>query len=123
MQVEGLGPITATAIIASAGDLHDFKNGRQFAVWLGLVPRQWSSGGKPRHDRITKRSDASPRTLLTHGARATIRFIDRHGDAKSRWAKSLIKRRGANKAAVALAAKPARILWLMISKGADYIPT
>lgn len=120
MKVEGIGPITATAIIASAGDLHDFKNGRQFAAWLGLVPRQWSSGGKARHGRITKRGDTYIRTLLIHGARAVIRFIDRHDDAKSRWVKSLIARRGVNKAAVALAAKHARILWSMISRGTDY---
>lgn len=120
MKMEGIGPITATAIIASAGDLHDFKNGRQFAAWLGLVPRQWSSGGKARHGRITKRGDSYIRTLLIHGARAVIRFIDRHDDPKSRWVKSLIERRGVNKAAVALAAKHARILWSMISRGTDY---
>ncbi|WP_181161555.1 IS110 family RNA-guided transposase, partial [Maribrevibacterium harenarium] len=85
MEVEGIGPITATAIIASAGDLHDIKNGRQFAAWIGLVPRQWSSGGKQRHGRITKRGDTYIRTLLIHGARAVIRFLERRDDAKSRW--------------------------------------
>lgn len=120
MKVEGIGPITATAIVASAGDLHDFTNGRQFAAWLGLVPRQWSSGGKPRHGRITKRGDSYIRTLLIHGARAVIRFLERRDDAKSRWVKRLIERRGVNKAAVALAAKHARIIWSMISKGTEY---
>ncbi|MCV6609586.1 MAG: IS110 family transposase [Amphritea sp.] len=120
MEVEGIGPITATAIVASAGDLHDFKNGRQFAAWLGLVPRQYSSGGKQRHGRITKRGDSYLRTLLIHGARAVIRFIERRDDAKSRWVKSLIERRGVNKAAVALAAKHARIIWSMLSNGARY---
>lgn len=120
MEVEGIGPITATAIVASAGDLHDFKNGRQFAAWLGLVPRQYSSGGKQRHGRITKRGDSYLRTLLIHGARAVIRFIERRDDAKSRWVKSLIERRGVNKAAVALAAKHARIIWSMLSNGTRY---
>ncbi len=120
MAVEGIGPITATAIVASAGDLHDFKNGRQFAAWLGLVPRQWSSGGKQRHGRITKRGDSYIRTLLIHGARAVIRFIERRDDEKSRWVKALIERRGVNKAAVALAAKHARIIWSMISKDTEY---
>ena len=120
MELDGVGPITATAIIASIGEIQECKNGRQFAAWLGLVPRQWSSGGKPRHGRITKRGDVYLRTLLVHGARAVIRFIERHDDRKSQWVKALKERRGFNKTAVALAAKHARIIWAMITKETKY---
>jgi len=120
MKLDGVGPITATAIVASIGEVQECKNGRQFAAWLGLVPRQWSSGGKPRHGRITRRGDVYLRTLLVHGARAVIRFIDRHDDRKSQWVKALKERRGFNKTAVALAAKHARIIWAMITKETNY---
>ena len=122
MQVEGIGPLTATALVATVGDIREFKNGRQFAAWLGLVPRQWSSGGKARHGRITKRGDVYLRTLLIHGARAVMRYLEKKDDRKSLWVKSIKERRGFNKAAVALAAKHARILWAMMSKGTDYCP-
>jgi transposase len=120
MQLEGVGPLTATALVASVGDVREFKNGRQFAAWLGLVPRQRSSGGKARHGRITKRGDVYLRTLLIHGARAVMRFLESRDDRKSQWVKAVRERRGFNKAAVALAAKHARILWAMMSKGTDY---
>lgn len=120
MKVEGIGPLTATALIATVGDIREFKNGRQFAAWLGLVPRQRSSGGRVRQGRITKRGDVYLRTLLVHGARAIMRFIDNKHDRKSEWVKSIKERRGFNKAAVALAAKHARILWAILSKESDY---
>ncbi|SBS33288.1 Transposase IS116/IS110/IS902 family protein [Marinomonas spartinae] len=120
MKVEGIGPLTATALIATVGDIREFKNGRQFSAWLGLVPRQRSSGGKTRYGRITKRGDVYLRTLLVHGARAVMRFIDNNHDRKSKWVKAIKERRGFNKAAVALAAKHARILWAILSKGSDY---
>lgn len=122
MQVEGIGPLTATALVASVGDARMFKNGRQFAAWLGLVPRQFSSGGKSRHGRITKRGDVYLRTLLIHGARAVMRFMARRDDARSRWVLSLKERRGFNKAAVALAAKNARVLWTLMANGGEYRP-
>ena len=122
MQVEGIGPLTATALVASVGDARMFKNGRQFAAWLGLVPRQFSSGGKSRHGRITKRGDVYLRTLLIHGARAVMRFMARRDDARSRWVLSLKERRGFNKAAVALAAKNARVLWALMANGGEYRP-
>ena len=122
MQVEGIGPLTATALVASVGDARLFKNGRQFAAWLGLVPRQFSSGGKSRHGRITKRGDVYLRTLLIHGARAVMRFMARRDDARSRWVLSLKERRGFNKAAVALAAKNARVLWALMANGGEYRP-
>ena len=122
MQLEGVGPLTATAVVATVGDGHEFADGRQFAAWLGLVPRQYSSGGKARHGRITKRGDRYLRTLLVHGARAVlIRSADRD-DAKSQWVQRLRARRGFHKATVALAAKHARILWAMLARGADYRP-
>lgn len=120
MQLEGVGPLTATALVASVGNVREFKNGRQFAAWLGLVPRQRSSGGKARHGRITKRGDVYLRTLLIHGARAVMRFLESRDDRKSQWVKAVRERRGFNKAAVALAAKHERILWAMMSKGTDY---
>jgi transposase len=120
MKLEGIGPITATAMIASVGDIREFQNGRQFAAWLGLVPRQWSSGGKNRLGRITKRGDVYLRTLLVHGARAVIRFAENKEDRKSLWIKDVKARRGFNKAAVALAAKHARIVWSMLINNTEY---
>lgn len=120
MQIEGVGPITATALVASVGDPRLFDSGRQFAAWLGLTPRQHSSGGKARLGSITKRGDVYLRTLLVHGARAVMRTIERRSDAKSAWARALEARGGKNVAAVALAAKHARIIWAMLAKGSDY---
>jgi transposase len=97
-----------------------FKNGRQFAAWLGLTPRQYSSGGTTRLGRITKRGDRYLRMLLVHGARALLRFVDRKTDARSVWARRLKGRRHVNIAAVALAAKHARIIWALLAKGTEY---
>lgn len=120
MQVPGVGPLTATAVVATVGDAQMFRNGRQFAAWLGLVPRQHSTGGKPRLGRITKRGDAYLRTLLVHGARSVL---CRPGeDPRRRWAQALVQRRGFNKAAVALAAKQARLLWALLARPDDYRP-
>jgi transposase len=120
MQVEGVGPLTATALTATVGDARQFRTGRQFAAWLGLVARQRSSGGKARHGRITKRGDVYLRTLLIHGARALMRHLVGRQDRKSRWVLALKERRGFNKAAVALAAKHARILWALLVRGTQY---
>lgn len=122
MQVPGVGPITATAVVATVGDGHVFKNGRQFAAWLGMVPRQHASGGTRRLGRITKRGDVYLRTLLIHGARAVMRHLARRTDATSRWVTALQARRGFNKAVVALAAKQARILWALLTTGRPYQP-
>ena len=122
MQLPGIGPLTATALVASAGDLSVFGNARQFAAWLGLVPRHYASGGKRRTGRITKRGDAYLRTLLVHGARAALRSAHRREDGLGQWALAVKDRRGPNKAAVALAAKHARILWVMLTRGVDYQP-
>lgn len=122
LQAPGIGPVTATAVVATVGNAHAFKNGRQFAAWLGLVPRQHSSGGTRRLGRITKRGDVYLRTLLIHGARAVMRQLARRTDATSRWVTALHARRGFNKAVVALAAKHARIVWALLATGRPYQP-
>lgn len=118
-QVEGVGPVTATALVA-AGDAKAFQNGRQMAAWLGLVPRQYGSGGKNVLLGISKRGDTYLRTLLIHGARAAVAAAKRKQDARSRWINTLAARRGANIAAVALANKNARILWALMARGEAY---
>lgn len=120
--IEGVGALTATAIVARIGDGNTFRNGRQFAAWLGLVPRQRSSGHKQRLRRITKRGDVYLRKLLIHGARSVLRVTATRTDRKSRCAEQLKARCGYNKAAVALAAKQARIIWAMVSRGEAYRP-
>jgi transposase len=122
MQIEGIGPVTATALVASVGDANVFNNGRQFAAWLGLTPRQHSTGGKQRLGAMTKHGDVYLRTLLIHGARSVLRVTPQRSDAKSRWAESLRRRRPDNVAAVALAAKHARIIWAMLARAQDYRP-
>jgi transposase len=122
MQMPGIGPVTASALVASVGDARQFKNGRQFAAWLGLVPRQHSSGGKIRQGRITKQGERYLRTLLVHGARARVCGSRRREDALSRWTRAVWARRGFNKATVALAARHARMVWAMLARGEDYRP-
>ena len=120
MAIEGVGPITATAIVASVGDAKLFRNGREFAAWLGLTPSQHSSGGKSRLGSITKRTDVRLRTLLIHGTRSAMRSVAGKADRKSQWVCALQKRSCNNVAAVALAAKHARIMWAMLAKGTEY---
>jgi transposase len=122
MRIEGVGAVTATAIVASVGDAKVFHNGRQFAAWLGLTPRQHSTGGKQRLGAMTKHGDVYLRTLLIHGARAVLRVTSNRSDAKSRWVESLRRRRPDNVAAVALAAKHARIIWALLARAQDYHP-
>lgn len=122
MRIDGIGALTATAMIASIGDAQVFRNARPFAAWLGLVPRPYSTGGKVRHGRITKRGDGYLRRLLIHGARALMRHLQRRDDARARWVHALQRRRGFNKAVVALAAKNARVLWAVLARGTEYPP-
>ena len=112
----GIGPLTASALVATVGNAHDFKNGRQFAAWLGLVPRQYSTGGKTRLGHITKRGDPYLRTLLVMGARAVLQGALRLNDPLSRWALALQQRRGYHRACIAIAAKNARIAWALLAK-------
>ena len=115
-QVEGIGPLTATALVAAIGDIAQFKNGRHLAAWLGLVPRQHSSGNKKVLLGISKRGDRYLRTLLIHGARAFISLAKKHSD----WLNNLIKRCGKHKAYVALANKNARIVWALLAYQTEY---
>lgn len=117
----GVGPLTASAIIASVGSAHEFDNGRQFAAWLGLVPRQYSSGGKSKLYGISKRGDKYLRTLLIHGARAVLRYVAGKTDAQSKWLQQLIERRGYNRAAVAVANKNARVIQALLSSDREYV--
>ena len=119
-QVEGIGPVVATALVAAVGNAREFANGRHLAAWLGLVPRQCSSGGKERLLGISKRGDCYLRMLLIHGARATVHRARRKTDARSRWIVSLEQRRGKNIAAVAIANKNARIAWALLTSEAEY---
>lgn len=120
MRLTGIGETTATALVAAVGNGHDFACGRQFAAWLGLVPGQYSSGGKTRLGRITKAGDAYLRSLLVLGARAVLNAAKDKSDPISRWALALQERRGYWKAVVAMAAKNARLAWAVLAKGEDF---
>ncbi|OOE36085.1 IS110 family transposase, partial [Salinivibrio kushneri] len=120
LNVRGIGPQTATAIIATIGKGEQFDSGRDFAAWLGLVPKQYSTGGKPRLGRISKRGDKYLRTLLVHGARAVITNLGDKQDRLSVWGRNVLERRGMNRAIVALAAKNARIVWALLHHQTDY---
>lgn len=122
MALEGVGPITATAIVASVGNARCFSSGRQFAAWLGLVPRQHSSGGTTRLGSISKRGDTALRTLLIHGTRSALKRTASKTDRKSQWAEQLRTRSNNNITAVALANKHARIIWAMLAHGTEYRP-
>ena len=119
-QIPGIGPITASALVASIGDAKSFKNARQMAAWLGLVPRQHSTGGKPKLLGISKRGDAYLRTLLIHGARAVLRVAERKANYADSWLANLLSRRPKNVAAVALANKNARIVWALLAHDREY---
>ena len=117
MQLMGIGEITATAIVAMVGNASEFSCGRQFAAWVGLVPGQYSSGGKARLGRITKAGDAYLRGLLVMGARAVLNAAKGKSDSLSRWALAVAERRGYWKAVVAIAAKNARMAWAVLNRG------
>jgi transposase len=119
-KIPGIGPITASALVASISDARSFRNGRQLAAWLGLVPRQHSSGGKPILLGISKRGDRYLRTLLVHGARSVILLARKRGDDKGGWLKKLLDRRHINIATVALAHKTVRTVWAMLAHDREY---
>jgi transposase len=120
LEVEGIGPITASALVAAVGNGTQFNSGRDMSAWLGLTPRQYSSGGKNRLGGISKRGDKYMRMLLIHGARAALNAAKNKEDGRSRWVKSLVTRRNKNIATVALANKNARIAWSILSRGESY---
>lgn len=118
--IPGIGPKIATALLAAIGDIHAFKNGRQLAAWLGLVPRQSSTGGRSKLLGISKRGDVYLRQLIIHGARSILLTVDRKTDRTSRWATTLKGRRHANIATVAMANKMARIAFALLKNGDTY---
>ena len=120
MAIPGIGAQTATAVIATVANMTQFKSGRQFSAWLGLTPRQYSTGGVTRLGRITKRGDKYLRTLLVHGARAVVARATEKTDSLSLWVQSLIERRGIRRAIVAIASKNARIIWALLTRDTEY---
>ena len=121
-QLRGIGPITATALIAAIGDGRQFARGRDAAAWCGLVPGQHSSGGKCKLLGISKRGDTYLRTLMIHGARAVLKTAQSKDDRLSQWLQKLCNRRNKNIAAVALANKTMRMAWALLVRGQDYDP-
>jgi transposase len=125
-KIPGIGPLGASALVASIADARSFDNGRQMSAWIGLVPRQHSSGGKPTLLGISKRGDVYLRTLLIHGARSAIVAAQRRA-AVNPWLAGLLHRRNPNVAAVALANKNARTVWALLAHDRefrpDYVPT
>ena len=121
--IPGIGPLTASALVASVGDAKVFRNGRQFATWLGLVSRQNSSGGKTTLLSISKRGDTYLRTMLIHGARSALLHLKSHSDQAEGWLARVASRRNPNIAAVALANKNARTVWALLAHGRDYQAT
>ena len=121
--IPGIGPKIATALLAAIGDIHVFKNGRELAAWLGLVPRQHSTGGKSTLLGISKRGDVYLRQLIIHGARAILRWVDRKTDPINRWASALKVRRHKNIATVAMANKMVRVAFALLKNGERYRAT
>jgi len=120
LTIPGVGLLTAAAMVAAVSDIKAFKNGRELSAWLGLVPRQHSTGGKPTLMGISKRGDNYLRAPLIHGGRTVVRVADKYQDKRNRWISELDKRRGKNISAVAVANKNARIVWALLSKNEIY---
>ncbi|PYG26752.1 IS110 family transposase [Pelagimonas varians] len=120
--IPGVGAVTASAIIASIGDGHQFSNGREFAAWLGLTPANKSSGGKEKLGRITKMSDQYLRSLLVVGMTSLVRQTKSHPERASKWLISLLERKPARLATVAMANKTARIVWAVLTRNKPYPP-
>ena len=120
MSIPGIGPITATALLAAVGDATTFRHGRELAAWLGLVPRQHSTGGREQLLGISKRGDCYVRQLLIHGARAALRVAGRKTDRRSRWVQDVVRRRHKNVAVVALANRMARTAYALLIKAETY---
>jgi transposase len=118
--IPGVGPTLATALVASVADPKAFRSGRDFSAWIGLVPKQNSSGGKERLGNITKAGDRYLRSLFCAGALAVIRRVETHGSKHRPWLSKLLERRPAKVAAIALANKLARMAWAMMVKGESY---
>jgi transposase len=119
-EIPGVGPMLATALVASVADPKAFRSGRDFSAWIGLVPKQNSSGGKDKLGNISKRGDRYLRSLFTTGALAVIRYAKIHGTKHRPWLAALLARRPTKVAAIALANKIARMAWAMMAKGERY---
>jgi transposase len=120
LEVEGIGMISGTALLSAVGNAKVFKNGRQMSAWLGLTPKEHSSGNKRLLLGITKRGDCYLRKLLVHGARCVVNRAKSKTDARSQWINEIVSRRGKNKACVALANKNVRVIWSLITQEAEY---
>lgn len=116
-EIPGIGPITASAMLATVGDIHAFRSARHFAAWLGLVPKQFSTGGKPLLGGISKRGDGYLRRLLVHGAQSILRWHRSHRGEPRPWLDELLRRRPVNVVAVAIANKNARTVWALLTRG------
>lgn len=122
-KLAGVGPLTASIVYATIGDPRNFKNGRHFSAFLGLVPKEYSSGGKHCLMSISKRGDTYIRSLLVHGGRSVVKNADKKDDYFSRWVKRVNKDRGYNRAAVAVANKNARFMWAIMAYGEEFKDT
>lgn len=120
-KLPGVGPVIATALVAAVDDGRHFRSGRELAAWIGLVPRQYTTGGKPRLGGIGRRANHYLRRQMIHGARAVMFRLTKHEDRRSQWLKGLAARRGFNRAIVALANKTARIAWAVLTRKEDYL--
>ena len=118
--IPGIGPALATALVASVANPRAFRSGRDFSAWIGLVPKQNSSGGKDKLGSISKQGDRYLRGLFTAGALAVIRYAKIHGAGHRPWLTALLTRRPTRVAAIALANKIARMAWAMMAKGERY---
>ncbi len=119
-KLPGVGPVIATALVAAVDDGRHFRSGRELAAWIGLVPRQYTTGGKPRLGGIGRRANHYLRRQMIHGARAVMFRLAKHDDRRSQWLKGLAARRGFNRTIVALANKTARVAWALLTRKEDY---
>jgi len=115
-KLPGVGPIIATAIVAAVNDGRQLRSGREMPAWIGLVPRQYTTGGKPRLGGIGRRANHYLRRQLIHGARAVVSRLPKHDDRRSTWLNALVARRGFNRTIVALANKTARVAWVLLNR-------
>ena len=123
-KLPGVGPVVATAIVAAVNDGRQFRSGREMAAWIGLVPRQYTTGGKPRLGGIGRRANHYLRRQMIHGARAVVSrlpTLPKHDDRRSSWLNALVARRGFNRTIVALANKTARIAWALLNRREEYV--
>ena len=120
-KLPGVGPVVATALVAAVDDGRHFRSGRELAAWIGLVPRQYTTGGKPRLGGIGRRANHYLRRQMIHGARSVMFRLEKHDDYRSQWLKRLAARRGFNRMVVALANKTARVAWALLTRKEDYV--